>query len=158
MGKKEKRNSEIQNKQARRKYEIQETVEAGMVLLGTEVKSLREGRAEIGDAHVLPRDGEMYVVNLRIEPYRNGGAFNHEESRTRKLLLHKKEIGKLAVKIREKRLTLVPLKIYFNQRGRVKILLGLGRGKKTLDRRQDEKKAQAQKDMAQAIKQFNRHD
>ena len=96
------------------------------------------------------------LLNLRIEPYKNAGAFNHEETRTRKLLLHKKEIHKMSVKIKEKHLALIPLKMYFNQQGRVKVLLGLGKGKKTADKREDEKKAQANKEMAQAVKEFNR--
>ncbi len=148
---------EILNKKARRNYDIQETLEAGIVLVGTEVKSLREGRAEIGDAHVMPAaNGDLMLINLRIEPYKNAGAFNHEETRSRKLLLHRREIEKLAVKVREKRLTIVPLKVYFNPKGRVKVLVGVGKGKQSADRRQDEKKAQAQKEMAQAIKNFNR--
>jgi len=147
---------DLVNKKARRNYEIMETVEAGIVLLGTEVKSLREGRAEIGDAYVVPERGEMHVVNLKIDPYRNAGAFNHEERRPRKLLLHKREIVKLSMKINERGLTMVPLKLYFNQSGRVKLLLGLGRGKKSADRRQEEKRQEAKKEMARALRDFNR--
>jgi len=147
---------EFINKKARRNYEILETAEAGIVLVGTEVKSLRNGRAEIGDAHVLPRGGELFLLNLRIEPYQNASYFNHEETRTRKLLLKRKEIEKFSVKVREKSLTLIPLKMYFNARGKVKVLLGLGRGKKSHDRREDEKKAQAKKEIAQAVKNYNR--
>lgn len=143
----------FENKQARRKYEIVETIEAGMVLTGTEVKSLRGGKCEIADAHVVPRDGELYVLNLRIEPYEYGGAYNHEEKRTRKLLLKKLEIRKLTAKIREKQMTAVPLKIYFNDRGRAKMLVGLGRGKKTQDRRQEERKQEAKRDIERAMRQ-----
>jgi SsrA-binding protein len=146
----------LENKKARRNYEILETIEAGIVLLGTEVKSLRNGRADIGDAYVVPKGESLTVVNMKIEPYVNAGAFNHEESRTRGLLLHKKEIRKLSSQIREKRLTLVVLKLYFNNQGKVKLLLGLGKGKKTVDRREDEKKAQAQKEIARAMKEANR--
>lgn len=143
----------FENRQARRKYEITETIEAGMVLTGTEVKSLRGGKCEIADAHVVPKDGELYVLNLRIEPYEHGGSYNHEEKRTRKLLLKRLEIGKLAAKIREKQMTAVPLKIYFNDKGKVKMLVGLGRGKNTGDRRQEEKKQEAKRDMDRAMRQ-----
>lgn len=143
---------QILNKQARRKFEILDTIEAGIVLLGTEVKSLREGRGEIADAHVMPKGSELILVNLRIEPYRNAGAFNHEESRSRKLLLHKSEITKLLVRLKEKQLAVVPLKVYFNERGKVKVLLGVGRGKKSHDRRQDEREKQAGREIAQALK------
>ena len=151
-----KKTPEITNKKARRNYEILDTLEAGIVLKGTEVKSLREGQAEIADAHVVPKGDELTLINLRIEQYRNGGAFNHEETRTRKLLLHKKEIHKLTAKIKEKGLTLIPLKLYFNVRGKVKVQLGVARGKNLVDRRQDEKRATAKKEMAQALKQANR--
>lgn len=143
----------FENRQARRKYEITETIEAGMVLTGTEVKSLRGGKCEIADAHVVPKDGELYVLNLRIEPYEHGGSYNHEEKRTRKLLLKRLEIQKLAAKIREKQMTAVPLKIYFNDKGKVKMLVGLGRGKNTADRRQEEKKQEAKRDIDRAMRQ-----
>ena len=147
---------QVENKKARRNYEILETVEAGISLTGSEVKSLRSGKAEIADAYALPKNNELFLLNLRIEPYQNAGFVQHEETRTRKLLLHKNEIIKLSSKIREKHLTLVPLKIYFNDRGKVKLLLGLGKGKKHADRREDEKKAQAKKEMARALKEANR--
>ncbi len=142
----------FENKQARRKYEISETFEAGIALTGTEVKSLRQGKCEILDAHVIVRDGELFVLNLRIEPYEHGGSFNHEEKRTRKLLMHRGEITKISSKIREKQMTCIPLKLYFNDRGKVKCLIGLGRGKKTADRREDEKKADAKREMARALR------
>ncbi len=141
----------IENRQARYNYAIDETFEAGIALLGTEVKSLRLGQANLTDAYAVPQNGEMMLLNSRIQPYHNGGAFNHEETRTRKLLLKSAEIRKLSAKIREKRLSFVPLKMYFNDRGKVKVLLGLGRGKKTVDKRESEKKAQANRDMARAL-------
>ncbi len=148
----QKETAQILNKQARRKFEIVEEIEAGIVLQGSEVKSLRMGKAEIADAHVVHKSGELFLINLRIEPYRNAGAFNHEEARTRKLLLHHQQIGRLVAKLREKQLAIIPLRVYFNERGRVKVQLGVGRGKKQHDRRQDERKAQADKEVAQALK------
>ncbi len=146
----------LENKKARRNYEIQETLEAGIVLVGTEVKSLRQGKGDISDAYVVPRNDELWILNMRIEPYSHGSSFNHEELRSRKLLLHGGEIRKLAAKIKEKRLTLVALKCYFNQTGKVKLLLGLGKGRKTVDKREVEKKAEAKKEIARAIKEANR--
>ncbi|MEQ9362925.1 MAG: SsrA-binding protein SmpB [Leptospirales bacterium] len=142
----------IENRQARYNYAIEETYEAGIVLQGTEVKSLRQGQATLTDAYAVPKNGELFLLNLHIKPYENGGAFNHDETRTRKLLLKASEINKLTAKIREKRLTFVPLKMYFNDRGKVKVLLGLGKGKKLVDKRESEKKAQADRDMARALR------
>lgn len=152
MSEKKKGPPVIENKKARREYEISDTFEAGIVLTGTEVKSLRQGKADAGDAYVMPRSGEMEVINLRIEPYQNASHFNHDERRTRKLLLHKSEINKLTQKVREKRLTIVVLKMYFNQKGIVKLLLGLGKGKKLADKRETEKKDQAKKEIERALK------
>ncbi|MBW7858714.1 MAG: SsrA-binding protein SmpB [Leptonema sp. (in: Bacteria)] len=140
------------NKRARHDYEILETVEAGIVLFGTEVKSLREGKADLADSFAVPKDEELFLLNLRIQPYRNATHFNHEEARSRKLLLKKSEITKLRSKVNEKRLTLVPLKLYFNQRGKVKVEIALCRGKKNIDKRQDERKKQDQRDMDRALK------
>jgi SsrA-binding protein len=146
----------IENKKARRNYEILETVEAGIVLIGSEVKSIRLGGCEIADAYVTPTEDEMLLLNLRIEPYRNAGAFGHEETRTRKLLLHKNEILKMKQKIREKGLSAIPLKIYFNDKGRVKVLIGLGRGKKLADKRETEKKAEAKREIDRAMKESSK--
>ncbi|MCB1309069.1 MAG: SsrA-binding protein SmpB [Leptospiraceae bacterium] len=146
----------IENKKARHNYEILETIEAGIALLGTEVKSLRAGQASMGDAYAVPRNGEMYLVNLHIQPYQNAGAFNHEETRSRRLLLKKSEIQKYTARIQEKRLTMVPLKLYFNQKGIVKVLLGLGRGKKLADHRETEKKTQAKREIERALRDANR--
>ena len=140
------------NRRARHNYEILETVEAGIMLTGTEVKSLREGQADIADAYAVAKAHELFLLNLRIQPYRNATFFNHEEARTRKLLLKKQEIIKLISKVQEKRLTLVPLKLYFNERGKVKIELALCRGKKNIDKREDERKKQDERDMDRALK------
>jgi SsrA-binding protein len=147
----------IENKKSRRNYEIIETLEAGIVLKGSEVKSLRLGRGEISDAYATPFKSELMLLNLRIDAYANAGYINHEETRTRKLLLHKKEILKLITKIKEKSLTVIPLKIYFNDRGKVKVLLGVGRGKKLADRREDEKKQEAKREIDRALKSANRN-
>jgi len=143
----------FENKQARRKYEITETHEAGIVLTGTEVKSLRGGKCEIADAHIISKDSELFVLNLRIEPYEHGGSYNHEEKRTRKLLMKRLEIERIGAKIREKQVTAIPLKIYFNEKGKVKVLLGLGKGKNMADRREDVKKSEAKREMERALRQ-----
>lgn len=158
MGKKNKKEEtksgppSIDNKKARRNYEILDTFEAGIVLVGTEVKSLRAGQANISEAYAVPQNGEMFLLNAHISPYPNGGAFNHEETRTRKLLLKKAQIDKLNSRVREKRLSVVPLKMYFNERGKVKLLLGVGRGKKLADKRETEKKNEAQRDIARSLR------
>ncbi|MEQ8353457.1 MAG: SsrA-binding protein SmpB [Leptospiraceae bacterium] len=146
----------LENKRARRNYEVLETLEVGIALQGTEVKSLRAGGGDLLDSFATIQGDELYLLNLRIQPYRNATHFNHEETRTRKLLLHRKEIDKLTSKIREKKLTAVPLKLYFNDRGKVKILLGICRGKQKADKRQDEKKKEADREMARALRDANR--
>ncbi len=148
----------LENRKARRNYEILETLEAGLVLTGTEVKSLRLNHADLSDAFAQPKEHELFLINLKIEPYKNAGAFNHQETRPRKLLLHKKEITKVSSKIKEKRLSVVPLKIYFNEKGKVKVLLGIGRGKKAADRRESEKKSQADREMARALRENQKWD
>lgn len=140
----------LENRKARHRFEILESIEAGIVLVGTELKSLRRGRANLSEAYATARAQEFFLMNLHIQPYENARHFNHEETRSRKLLLKKKEIQRLKSKVEAKRFSLVPLKLYFNPKGRVKILLGLGRGKKLTDKRQAEKKAQAQRDMERA--------
>lgn len=126
----------IVNRKARFQYEIVEEIEAGIVLQGTEVKSLRKGRANIKDSYATVRDGEIFLVNMHISPYEQGSVFNHDPERERKLLLHKREIKRLTGKITERGMTLVPLKIYFKN-GKAKVLLGLARGKSLVDRRKD---------------------
>ena len=139
------------NKKAYHDYFVEEKFEAGMVLTGTEVKSLRMGRANLNDAFAQVRSGEAYLNNLHISPYEFGNRENHDPDRARKLLLHKKEITKLFSKIREQGYTLIPLRLYFKN-GMVKAELGLAKGKKLYDKREDLKKKDHQREMAQAVK------
>jgi SsrA-binding protein len=148
---KQEKTSIARNKRARHDYQLLETWEAGLVLTGTEVKSLREGKANIGDAYGVVRDGEVYLLNLHIQPYERGGYVNHEPSRTRKLLLHRKEIRRLIGAVERQGLTLVPLELYFN-RGRAKVAIALARGKKLHDKRADERQREDQRDMARAMR------
>lgn len=126
----------VRNRRARHDYDILETYEAGMVLKGTEVKSLREGKASIQDAYAKVEDGEVWLHQMHISPYEKG-RFNHDPKRPRKLLLHKYEIKKLIGRTQERGLTLVPLKVYFNDRGMAKLELALAKGKKLYDRRRE---------------------
>lgn len=146
----------LENRKARFNYEILETFEAGVELRGTEVKSLRAGQANLTDAYAQPRQGELFLINMKIQPYANATHFNHEEGRPRKLLLHRNQIQDLSARIQEKRLSVVPLKIYFNERGRVKVLLGVGRGKKLADKRETEKKSEAKREIERALRESNR--
>jgi SsrA-binding protein len=140
------------NRQARFQYEILETYEAGIALLGTEVKSIREGRANLKDGYAIIRNGEVLLLNVHISPLPTAGAFyNHEPRRTRKLLLHRQEIRKLIGKVEQQGLTLVPLKLCL-KRGLVKVVIGLVRGKKLHDKRETIKKRQDQRDMQRAMK------
>ncbi len=124
-----------ENRKARRNYFIDETLEAGIVLVGTEVKSLRLGRGDITESYATAEGGEIYLVNAHIPEYAAGNRFNHEPRRRRKLLLHKREIKKLHDQIARKGGTAVPLRLYFNERGIAKVLLGLARGKRQYDKR-----------------------
>lgn len=126
---------EINNRKANYDYEIYETLEAGIVLTGTEIKSIRNGAANLKDSYAIIRDGEIYILNMHISQYEEGNIFNHDETRTRKLLLHKKEIFKLRDKLNLQGLTIVPLKLYF-KKSRAKLLIGLAKGKKTYDKRE----------------------
>jgi SsrA-binding protein len=143
------------NKKAYHDYFIEEKFEAGMVLRGTEVKSLRGGKANLNDSFALIRNGEAFLHNLHISPYDFGNRENHDPDRMRKLLLHKKEIGKLFSKIREQGYSFIPLRIYFKS-GLVKVELGLAKGKKLYDKREDLKEKDHKRDMAQALKQRSR--
>ncbi len=143
------------NKKAFHEYFIEERVEAGMVLQGTEVKSLRMGKANLGDAFAMIREGEAYLHNLHISPYDFGNRENHDPDRMRKLLLHKKEIVRLYSKIREQGYTLIPLRLYFKD-GKVKAELGLAKGKKLHDKREDMKKKEQKREVAQALKERHR--
>lgn len=128
-----------ENRKARHSYEIQEVFEAGIVLTGSEVKSLRLGRSNIAESYATEQNGELYIINAYIPGYTEASRFNHEERRPRKLLMHKRQIGKLIGAVQRDGMTLVPLKIYFNDRGRAKLELALARGRKLHDKRQAEK-------------------
>lgn len=125
-----------QNRRAKRDYWIEETYEAGIALLGSEVKALREGRANLQDGYAQIEDGEVYLLNVHISPYAHGNRFNHDPLRPRKLLLHKKEIKRLIGKVQQRGYTLIPLSIYFKG-GWAKVELALAKGKKAYDRREE---------------------
>ncbi|MDZ4868064.1 MAG: SsrA-binding protein SmpB [Alphaproteobacteria bacterium] len=127
------------NRKARHNYFIEETVEAGVMLTGTEIKSLRGGKATIGESYAQSKDGEIFLINAYIPEYTEGNRFNHEPRRIRKLLLHKRQIAKLSQAIEREGMTLIPLKIIFNAKGRAKVELGLAKGKKLHDKRDTEK-------------------
>jgi SsrA-binding protein len=139
------------NKRARHDYEILETWEAGMVLTGTEVKALRDGRAQIGDAYAVVKDGEVWLLNAHIAPYDKGNIWNHEPTRSRKLLLHAKEIKHLIGAVERKGLTIVALELYFKQ-GRAKVRIGLARGKQLHDKRADLKAKDDAREMQRALR------
>ena len=127
---------EILNRKARHDYFIEEEYECGIVLTGTEIKSIRSGSCNISDSYAIVRNGELFLLNMFISHYKEGNIFNHDESRTRKLLMHKKEINKINNKIKLEGYTLVPLKVYFKN-SYAKVLLGLAKGKKNYDKRQE---------------------
>lgn len=139
------------NKKAYHDYFIEEKIEAGMVLTGTEVKSLRMGKANLNDSFATVKSGEAFLNNLHISPYDFGNRENHDPDRMRKLLLHKKEITKLFSRIREQGYSLVPLRLYFKN-GMVKVEMGLAKGKKLYDKRQDMKQKDHKREMSQAFK------
>jgi SsrA-binding protein len=128
------------NRKARFNYEIGETVEAGIALTGSEVKSLRAGKATLAESYADARAGEIWLVNANIPEYLQAGRFNHAPKRPRKLLLHKRQIGKLAGAVEREGMTIVPLKLYFNDKGRAKVELAVARGKKLHDKRETERK------------------
>jgi len=128
------------NRKARFNYAIGETLEAGIALTGTEVKSLRQGKATIAESYADSRGGEIWLVNANIPEYLQGGRFNHAPKRLRKLLLHRRQLSKLIGAVEREGMTLVPLKLYFNDKGRAKVELALARGKKLHDKRETEKK------------------
>ncbi len=141
MGKSKKAKDEprrfvAQNRKARHNYFIDDTVEAGLVLMGTEVKSLRAGRASLNEAFAQEKEGEFYLLNAHIPEYGPANRFNHEPTRVRKLLLRRKEMGRLIGQMRRQGFTLVPLSVYFSDRGFAKCQLGLGRGKRQVDKRE----------------------
>jgi SsrA-binding protein len=136
-----------QNRKARHDYDILEAFETGIALQGTEVKSLREGKANLKDCYARIKNGEVFLYNLHISPYEKGNIYNHDPLRVRKLLLHRKEIRKLSGKVEEKGLTLVALKVYF-KKGKAKVELGLARGKKMYDKREDIAKRDMQRELS----------
>ena len=141
-----------ENRRARHEYFIEDTVEAGLVLLGTEVKALREGRANIAEAYASDEGDGIYLINAHIPEYSAGNRQNHAPRRPRKLLLHKREEGRFSGAVQRKGYTLVPLKLYFNERGIAKLELGIAKGKKLHDKRQTEKDRDWQRDKARLMR------
>lgn len=139
------------NRKAYHDYYIEETIEAGMALLGTEVKSLRLGLASLADSYAILKANEVFLINVNISPYPHGNIMNHEPLRTRKLLLHREEIRKLFGKIVQKGFTLIPLKIYF-QRGKAKVLIGLAKGKKVYDKRETIREKEIKREVERVAK------
>ena len=142
-----------QNRKARFNYQIGETFEAGIALTGTEVKSLRAGKVTIAEAYADPRSGEIWLINANIPEYLQGGRFNHAPKRVRKLLLHRRQINKLVGAVEREGMTLVPLKLYFNPKGRAKLELAVARGKKLHDKRETEKQRSWQRERARLMRQ-----
>jgi SsrA-binding protein len=140
-----------QNRRARHEYEIVETLECGIVLVGSEVKTLRTGHVSIEEAYGRMKDGEVWLIGCDIAEYRQANQFNHAPKRPRKLLMHRREVKRFASRAYEKGLTLVPLKMYFKE-GRAKVLMGIGRGKKLHDKRDAMKKADVKRDLARAMR------
>lgn len=143
------------NKKARFEYEIVDTFEAGIALKGTEVKSIRQKQVSIQEAYARITKGEVFLVGVNITPYAQGNRFNHDPLRERKLLLHRQEIKRLTGKVAERGFTLVPLKMYFKN-GKVKVLLGLGKGKTTFDKRKTIQKRESDRDLRRVIKESKR--
>lgn len=139
------------NKRARHDYHILDTWEAGLVLTGTEVKSLRAGKANISDAYAVVNGGELFLLNLHIPPYEQGNRFNHDPTRTRKLLLHRREIRRMIGAVEREGLTLIPLELYF-KRGMAKVSLALGKGKKLHDKRAAERRRDDEREMARVAR------
>jgi SsrA-binding protein len=141
-----------QNRKARHNYFIEESLEAGLALQGTEVKSLRQGRASIIEAYAAEQDGEIYLLNAQIPKYEAANRFNHEPKRPRKLLLHRREANRLIGLTKREGYTLVPLRLYFNERGIAKLELGVAKGKRQVDKRETEKKRDWQREKARLMR------
>ncbi len=141
----------VDNRRARFEYEFLERIEAGIVLTGTEIKSLRSGQTSISEAYARIRDGELWLLSMYVPPYKQGSFSNVEPNRPRKLLLHRKDIDRLAGRISEKGLTLVPTRLYF-KRGRAKVEIALARGKKLWDKRREEQDRDVKRDIARALR------
>ena len=140
------------NRKARYAYAIDDTLEAGIMLVGSEVKSLRGGKSTIAESYAYAKDGELFLVNAYIPEYTQASRFNHEPRRQRKLLVHKREAGKLAAAIQREGMTLIPLRLYFNPKGIAKIELGIAKGKKLHDKRETEKQRDWQRDKARLMR------
>lgn len=142
---------EIQNRKAKFDYEIIDTYETGIVLTGTEIKSIRQGKANLKDSYCVIRDNQIYIINMHISAYDYGNIFNHEETRTRKLLMHKKEIKKIKNSLELNGFTVIPLKLYFKG-SLAKILIGVAKGKHTYDKREAIKKRDQERELKKYIK------
>ena len=142
----------VDNRKARHDFFVEETLEAGIVLLGTEVKSLRLGRASLSESYAAEEKGEIVLINSHIPEYPPAGRFNHEPRRPRKLLLHRRQIAKLIGAVRREGYTLVPLSLYFDEKGRAKVELGIARGKKKHDKRASEKDRDWQRQKARLLR------
>lgn len=140
-----------QNKKANHDYFIEETIEAGLVLTGTEIKSVRASKVQLKESYVRLTGGEAWIINMHISPFEQGNRFNHDPLRERKLLLHKKQISELIGSVKRDGYTIIPLKMYIKD-GYAKLLIGLGKGKKDYDKRHDMKKKEAKRDMERAFK------
>jgi SsrA-binding protein len=145
----------VTNRKARHDYHIIETYEAGIALAGTEVKSLRAGKGNLKDSFAKIENGELYIHNMHISPYEKGNIFNKDPMRTRKLLMKRREIDRLYGLIKEKGLTIIPLKLYLNEKGLVKVELALVKGKTLYDRREDIKRRDANREIKKAFKDYN---
>ncbi len=141
-----------QNRKARHDYDILETYEAGIVLQGSEIKSVRDGRVNLKDSYAKVRDGELWLYGMHISPYDKASFFNHDPLRPRKLLLHRKEINRLMGKVQERGLTLIPLKIYINDRGWAKVELALARGRKLHDKRKKIIEREIRRELERALR------
>ena len=145
-----------ENRRARYDYEILDTLEAGIMLTGTEVKSLRQGKAQITESYASPEDGELWLINAHIPEYLEANRFNHAERRRRKLLVSKRELSRLATEVNRSGNTIVPLKLYFNDRGMAKLLIGLAKGKKAYDKREVEANRDWNREKARVMKEGGR--
>jgi SsrA-binding protein len=145
-----------QNRKARKDFHVEETLETGIALLGSEVKSIREGRVSLRDSYAQFKGDELFLVGVHISPYSHGSSFNHEPLRERKLLARRRELARLKGKVAEKGYTLVPLSVYLNERGKIKVELGLARGKLQRDRRRELQERDVRRDLERAMKERTR--
>lgn len=143
------------NRKAARDFHLEDQHEAGLVLVGTEIKSIRAGRVNLSDGYVQPRDGELWLINIHIAPYDPAGRHGHEPRRPRKLLLHRREIDRLTIRVYERGYTIVPTRLYLKD-GRAKVEIALARGKRKYDKRQTIAKQDAQRDIARALRERER--